>query len=82
MISHAINQTNHFPGGIDFNNAWNLFDPNNCAALLVTAYPDFGAYGGVKLIMILCLSHTGPQELCGALMDQELKESRDLHSNF
>ncbi len=82
MISHAINQTNHFPGGIHFNNAWNLFDPNNCAALLVTAYPDFGAYQGVKLIMILCLSHTGPQELCGALMDQERKELRDLHSNF
>lgn len=46
MITYAINQTNHFTGGITFDKAWSLFNASKTAAFFVTAYPKFGLYHG------------------------------------
>ncbi|HMF31599.1 MAG TPA: hypothetical protein VKK79_09305 [Candidatus Lokiarchaeia archaeon] len=49
LCAYAINQTNHFTNGITFDKAWSVFDASSCAALLVTAYPAFGAYCGGEI---------------------------------
>ena len=49
MITYAINQTNHFTNGINFEDAWDFFDPSTTAALFVSCYPEFGEYKGGRL---------------------------------
>lgn len=49
MISYAINETNHFVNGIPFEDAWDIFDPNDTAALFVSCYPEFGEYKGGRI---------------------------------
>jgi len=50
VVSYAINQTNHFEGGIEFDAAWNKFDPSKSAAFFTTSYPKFGEYQGGRLV--------------------------------
>nr|MDO8109337.1 hypothetical protein [Candidatus Sigynarchaeota archaeon] len=49
VVSYAINQTNHFGSGINFQDAWDHFDPENTSAFFITAYPEFGRYQGGRL---------------------------------
>ncbi len=49
MITYAINQTNHFTNGINFEDAWDNFDAESTAALFVSCYPEFGEYKGGRV---------------------------------
>jgi len=49
MVTYAINQTNHFTNGIEFQDAWDNFDAESTAALFVSCYPEFGEYKGGRL---------------------------------
>jgi len=50
LVGYVVNQTNHFIHGIPFDDAYNATDPNNMAAFFLTCYPEFGLYGGGKLV--------------------------------
>ncbi|MHA1819979.1 MAG: hypothetical protein ACTSU2_12780 [Promethearchaeota archaeon] len=41
--------SNHFINGITFDDAWDIFDPHECAGLYVETYPLFGEYGGGRI---------------------------------
>ncbi|MHA1731091.1 MAG: hypothetical protein ACTSU5_04075 [Promethearchaeota archaeon] len=49
VTTYAINQTNHFVNGIDFDTAWDAFDPKSTSALFLQGYPLFGAYKGGRI---------------------------------
>ncbi len=49
LLTYAINQTNQFINGIPFEEAWDNFEPNSTAALLVITYPEYGRYQGGQL---------------------------------
>jgi len=50
LIGYVVNQTNQFTFGIPFEEAYNSTDPQNMAAFFITCYPEFGDYGGGKLV--------------------------------
>jgi hypothetical protein len=50
LVGYVVNQTNKFTHGVPFEEAYNSTDLENMAAFFITCYPEFGMYGGGKLV--------------------------------